>query len=133
MQTFSFCNALHRVPARGETGSEPAGGLFHAAMSIYVDRFLNIPGARLPSEWPLEDLPSRLPRTFAPIGNIPLIGSYYLLEAELKLLAAMRREAMQIPFSSGIPEHVKKEHQDANFSIHRCRGNQDSRCRDLQV
>ena len=33
-------------------------GLFHAAMSIYVDRFLNIPRAQLPSEQPLENLPS---------------------------------------------------------------------------
>jgi nitrite reductase/ring-hydroxylating ferredoxin subunit len=58
MHTFSFCNALHRVLARGETGPEVVRGLFHAAMSIYVDRFLNIPRAQLPSEQPLEDLPS---------------------------------------------------------------------------
>jgi nitrite reductase/ring-hydroxylating ferredoxin subunit len=58
MHTFSFCNALHRVLARGETGPELVRGLFHAAMSIYVDRFLNIPGARLPSEQALENLPT---------------------------------------------------------------------------
>ncbi len=58
MHTFSFCNALHRVLARGETGSELVRGLFHAAMSIYLDRFLNIPGAQLPSEQPLENLPT---------------------------------------------------------------------------
>ncbi|MGA7395790.1 MAG: Rieske 2Fe-2S domain-containing protein [Terrimicrobiaceae bacterium] len=57
VHTFSFCNALHRVLARGETGSELVCGLFHAAMSIYVDRFLNIPAAQLPSEQPLETLP----------------------------------------------------------------------------
>jgi nitrite reductase/ring-hydroxylating ferredoxin subunit len=56
--TFSFCNALHRVLTRGETGSELVRGLFHAAMSIYVDRFLNIPRAQLPSEQPLENLPA---------------------------------------------------------------------------
>ena len=58
MHTFSFCNALHRVLARGEAGAELVRGLFHAAMSIYVDRFLNIPRAQLPSEQPLENLPS---------------------------------------------------------------------------
>ena len=58
MHTFSFCNALHRVLARGETEPELVRGLFHAAMSIYVDRFLNIPGARLPSEQALENLPT---------------------------------------------------------------------------
>jgi nitrite reductase/ring-hydroxylating ferredoxin subunit len=58
MHTFSFCNALHRVLGRGERGLELVRGLFHAAMSIYVDRFLNIPGAQLPSEQPLENLPT---------------------------------------------------------------------------
>ena len=58
MHTFSFCNALHRVLARGETRPELVRGLFHGAMSIYVDRFLNIPGAKLPSEQPLENLPT---------------------------------------------------------------------------
>jgi hypothetical protein len=33
MHTFSFCNALHRVLARGETGMELVRGLFHGAMS----------------------------------------------------------------------------------------------------
>lgn len=58
MHTFSFCNALHRVLARGEAGPELVRGLFHAAMSIYADRFLNIPSAPLPSEQPLQDLPT---------------------------------------------------------------------------
>jgi nitrite reductase/ring-hydroxylating ferredoxin subunit len=58
MHTFSFCNALHRVLARGETGPELVRGLFHATMSIYVDRFLNVPSAQLPSEQPLPDLPT---------------------------------------------------------------------------
>ena len=31
---------------------------FHGAMSIYVDRFLNVLGAKLPSELPLENLPT---------------------------------------------------------------------------
>jgi nitrite reductase/ring-hydroxylating ferredoxin subunit len=56
--TFSFCNALHRVLARGETGPHLVRGLFHAAMSIYLDRFLNIPRAQLPGEQPLENLPT---------------------------------------------------------------------------
>jgi hypothetical protein len=56
--TFSFCNALHRVLARGETEPDLVRGLFHAAMSIYLERFLNIPRAQLPSEQPLENLPT---------------------------------------------------------------------------
>jgi nitrite reductase/ring-hydroxylating ferredoxin subunit len=58
MHTFSFCNALHHVLARGQTEVELVRGLFHAAMSIYVDRFLNIPRAQLPSEQSLENLPT---------------------------------------------------------------------------
>ena len=58
MHTFSFCNALHRVLARGESVPALVRGLFHGAMSIYVDRFLNIPAAQLPSDHPLENLPT---------------------------------------------------------------------------
>ncbi|HEV8309379.1 MAG TPA: Rieske (2Fe-2S) protein [Methylomirabilota bacterium] len=53
--TASSCNALHqalwRAPSR-----ELARGLFHAAMRIYLDRFLNVPPARLPDELPAEDV-----------------------------------------------------------------------------
>jgi len=58
MHTFSFCNALQQVLARGEVGLNVLRGLFHGAMSIYVDRFLNIPRAQLPSESSLERLSS---------------------------------------------------------------------------
>jgi len=58
VHTFSFCNALYRVLSRGEANPEVVRGLFHAAMSIYVDRFLNIPSARLPDGAVLESLPS---------------------------------------------------------------------------
>ena len=58
VHTFSFCNALHQVLSRGEVNPEVERGLFHGAMSIYVDRFLNIPSARLPDDAALESLPS---------------------------------------------------------------------------
>ena len=45
--TFSSCNALHQALARAPS-PELARGLFHAAMRIYLDRFLNVPPARLP-------------------------------------------------------------------------------------
>ena len=57
MHTFSFCNALHQVLARGRTEVSVLRGMYHAAMSIYVDRFLNIPRAQLPGETRLEKLP----------------------------------------------------------------------------
>jgi nitrite reductase/ring-hydroxylating ferredoxin subunit len=58
VHTFSFCNALYQVLSRGEANPEVERGLFHAAMSIYVDRFLNIPSARLPDGAALESLPT---------------------------------------------------------------------------
>jgi nitrite reductase/ring-hydroxylating ferredoxin subunit len=58
VHTFSFCSALHQVLSRDETNPEVERGLFHAAMSIYVDRFLNIPSAKLPDNAALESLPS---------------------------------------------------------------------------
>ena len=49
--TFSSCNALHQALLRAPS-AELARGLFHAAMRIYLDRFLNVPPARLPDEQP---------------------------------------------------------------------------------
>jgi nitrite reductase/ring-hydroxylating ferredoxin subunit len=59
MHTFSFCNALYQVLARGGADRNVLRGMYHAAMSIYVDRFLNIPRAKLPGEMPLDKLPAR--------------------------------------------------------------------------
>jgi nitrite reductase/ring-hydroxylating ferredoxin subunit len=60
--TFSSCNALHQALRRAPS-RELARGLFHAAMRIYLDRFLNVPPARLPDEDPAEagaDAPAAL-------------------------------------------------------------------------
>ncbi|MBI3760466.1 MAG: Rieske (2Fe-2S) protein [Chloroflexi bacterium] len=56
LHTFTFANAVHqavrRVSASPSTGrdgrAELLRGVFDAAMSVYLDRFLNIPAARLP-------------------------------------------------------------------------------------
>ena len=55
MHTFTFANAVHQGLRRLE-GYEPPDeypqllrGVLDAAMSIYLDRFLNIPAARLPT------------------------------------------------------------------------------------
>jgi len=69
LHTFTFANAIHqglrRVPSL-----ELLRGVFDAAMSVYLDRFLNIPAARLPEpqkdmgnpERPLESLTALLDR-----------------------------------------------------------------------
>jgi hypothetical protein len=55
LHTFTFANAVHQglrrlaVGAGDHTGSPLQRGIFDAAMSIYLDRFLNVPAARLPA------------------------------------------------------------------------------------
>ena len=47
LHTFTFANAVHQGLQRAAS-VELLRGVFDAAMSIYLDRFLNIPAARLP-------------------------------------------------------------------------------------
>jgi len=48
LHTFTFANAVHQGLQRTDS-IELVRGVFDAAMSIYLDRFLNIPAARLPA------------------------------------------------------------------------------------
>ena len=55
LHTFTYANALHQALKR--TGSpELVRGVFHGAMAVYLDRFLNVPPVRLPSERATADL-----------------------------------------------------------------------------
>ena len=47
LHTFSFANAVHQG-LRRTPSPELLRGVFDAAMSVYLDRFLNVPSARLP-------------------------------------------------------------------------------------
>jgi len=47
LHTFTFANAIHQGLRRAPS-PELLRGVFDAAMSVYLDRFLNIPAARLP-------------------------------------------------------------------------------------
>jgi len=51
LHTFTFANVVFQGLRRAPS-PELARGLFDAAMSIYLDRFLNIPAARLPEGGP---------------------------------------------------------------------------------
>jgi hypothetical protein len=56
VHTFSYCNGLHQALKRCPS---PAlvRGIFHGAISVYMDRFLNVPPAGLPSEEALDAEP----------------------------------------------------------------------------
>lgn len=47
LHTFTFANAVHQA-ARRAPSPELLRGVFDAAMSVYLDRFLNVPPVRLP-------------------------------------------------------------------------------------
>lgn len=49
MHTFTYANAVHQSVQRVGT-ADTVRGLFHAALAVYQDRFLNVPSARLPGE-----------------------------------------------------------------------------------
>lgn len=56
--TFNYTNAVHQSLKRNASPAV-ARGIFHGAMSVYQDRFLNMPAARLPGErGTLDDLPT---------------------------------------------------------------------------
>ena len=47
LHTFSYANALHQMLKRAES-TGMLRGVYHGAMRVYLDRFLNVPAARLP-------------------------------------------------------------------------------------
>ncbi len=58
LHTFTHCNALHQSLKRCDS-PDVVRGIFHGAISVYLDRFLNIPAAKLPGErGNLDDLPT---------------------------------------------------------------------------
>jgi nitrite reductase/ring-hydroxylating ferredoxin subunit len=54
LHTFTFANAVEHG-LRRSSSPELLRGVFDAAMSIYVDRFLNVPATRLPRPKPVAD------------------------------------------------------------------------------
>ncbi len=68
LHTFTFANAVHAglqrladLPLPQEEYPLLLRGVFDAAMSIYLDRFLNIPAARLPEQSSNGQTPAKLP------------------------------------------------------------------------
>jgi nitrite reductase/ring-hydroxylating ferredoxin subunit len=47
LHTLTYCNALHQSLKRSAS-PEVARGIYHGALKVYLDRFLNVPPVRLP-------------------------------------------------------------------------------------
>jgi len=82
LHTFTFANAL-RQGLRRVPSPELVRGVFDAAMSIYLDRFLNVPPAHLPdpnaagdSGAVLRELPALLDRQQRVNESGALVGTY---------------------------------------------------------
>ncbi|HEU5367503.1 MAG TPA: Rieske (2Fe-2S) protein [Ktedonobacterales bacterium] len=74
LHTFTFAHAVHlgmrriaSAPAPETGQAELLRGAFDAAMSVYLDRFLNIPPARIPAPQPNGHGPEALLETFLPL------------------------------------------------------------------
>jgi nitrite reductase/ring-hydroxylating ferredoxin subunit len=59
LHTFTFSNAVHQG-LRRTPSPELLRGVFDAAMSVHLDRFLNVPPARLPEPDDLREAPEEL-------------------------------------------------------------------------
>jgi nitrite reductase/ring-hydroxylating ferredoxin subunit len=59
LHTFTFANAVHQGLRRSPS-PELLRGVFDAAMSVYLDRFLNVPAAQLPEPGGTDAEPDRL-------------------------------------------------------------------------
>lgn len=83
LHTFTNANAVHQLLKRAPS-AELLRGVFHAAMRLYLDRFLNLPAARLPDERPAH-------RATLPSDPDRLLGQLReLLDREQQISAAAR-------------------------------------------
>ncbi len=111
LHTFTFASAVHqslrriREPLRGDAYIPLLRGVFDAAMSVYLDRFLNVPAARLPEPdgtvaWDpdvlLMELPTLLDRQQQVAEAGALVASHlYVGGAEDRLLAALGKALLR--------------------------------------
>jgi nitrite reductase/ring-hydroxylating ferredoxin subunit len=82
LHTFTFSNAVEHG-LRRSASPELLRGVFDAAMSVYLDRFLNVPATRLPEARPVDDpalllfeLPALLDRQQQVNETGELVASY---------------------------------------------------------
>ncbi|MDX1416716.1 MAG: Rieske (2Fe-2S) protein [Candidatus Promineifilaceae bacterium] len=95
LHTFTFANAVEQGLRRAPS-IELLRGVFDAAMSVYLDRFLNIPSARIPEAGSAGD------------GSIPMLQSMRtLLDRQQQVNQAAEQVATYL-YQGGSTEHVMK-------------------------
>lgn len=68
LHTFTYANALQQAMRRAPS-ADLLRGVFDAAISVYLDRFLNMPAARIPQPTPSGANPDSLLAEFLPLLN----------------------------------------------------------------
>jgi nitrite reductase/ring-hydroxylating ferredoxin subunit len=112
LHTFTYCNALHQAVRRCPS-PELVRGVFHGAVAVYMDRFLNVPPARLPGTGEsldgLPDDPAMLPMRF-----LGLLDQREQVEAAARVVARYVRLGQPIqPLVETLARAVVRE--DADF------------------
>jgi nitrite reductase/ring-hydroxylating ferredoxin subunit len=100
LHTFTFANAVHQGLRRSPS-PELLRGVFDAAMSIYLDRFLNVPAARIPDadgradpRELLDELPALLDRQQQVNEAGQLVARYLMAGGEPRALQAALGKAL---------------------------------------
>jgi len=96
LHTFTFANAMAQG-VRCAPSSELLRGVFDAAMSVYLDRFLNMPAARLP-----------LPDGAPPAPETALTELASLLDTQQQVNPAARQVANYL-YGEGAPDRLLAE------------------------
>jgi nitrite reductase/ring-hydroxylating ferredoxin subunit len=109
LHTFTFAHATHMgmrriasVPAPETAQAELLRGAFDAAMSVYLDRFLNIPPAKIPEPQPNGHKPAALLEEFLPLLDTQqqvneageLVASYLAAGGDDRRLLALLGKAL---------------------------------------
>ena len=101
LHTFTFANAVHQA-IRRTSSVEVVRGVFDAAISVYLDRFLNMPPARLPEpdgvvdpETALTKLPELLDRQQQVNETATLVAQYLRDGDPNRMLAAIGKALLR--------------------------------------
>ncbi len=94
LHTLTYCNAVHQALKRAPS-PELMRGVFHGAAKLYLDRFLNMPAARLPDARTTADLPADADALLA------------------ELAALMDREQQVNPAAAVVCRYLDLGHDDA--------------------
>jgi nitrite reductase/ring-hydroxylating ferredoxin subunit len=95
LHTFSYCNALHQAMKRCPSPGL-VRGIFHGAISVYLDRFLNVPPARLPTvDDGLEGEPREGPQLLEKL--LELLNERDQIEAAARVVARYVRLGRPMP------------------------------------